>query len=99
MRQLPIEDTRAIQEFCQRNYIIRLALFGSVPRGQAREDSDLDVLVDFEPGHVPGFAFIRMQDELTQLFGGRSVDLLTTKFLNHRLRERVLGDAVVLYER
>ena len=93
--QVPAER---ISDFCRRNHIRRLAVFGSVPRGEARPESDLDVLVEFEPGHVPGLAFIRMQDELSTLFGGRPIDLITPKFLNHRIRERVLAEAEVLYE-
>jgi len=92
------DSSSTLQDYCRRNHIRRLALFGSVPRGEARDDSDLDVLVEFEPGHVPGLAFIRMQDELSQLLGGRRVDLVTPKFLNHRIRERVLAEATVLYE-
>ena len=88
----------ALRAFCRRHHIHRLALFGSVPRGEARLDSDLDVLVEFEPGHVPGLAFITIQDQLSALFGGRPVDLVTPKFLNPRIRDRVLAEAEVLYE-
>ena len=87
-----------VRDYCRQHHIQRLALFGSVPRGEASDDSDLDILVEFEPGHVPGLAFIRMQDELSDLFGGRRVDLVTPRFLNHRIRERVREEAVVLYE-
>ncbi len=91
-------EPEALREFCRRNHIRRLALFGSVPRGEACPDSDLDVLVEFEPGHAPGLAFITIQDQLSALFGGRPVDLVTPKFLNPRIRERVLAEAEVLYE-
>ena len=87
-----------LRAFCRRHHIRRLALFGSVPRGDVRPDSDLDVLVEFEPGHVPGLAFITIQDQLSALFGDRPVDLVTPKFLNPRIRERVLAEAEVLYE-
>ncbi len=79
-------------------HVRRLALFGSVPSGDARHDSDLDLLVEFEPGHVPGLAFITIQDPLSALFGGRPVDLVTPKFLNPRIRGRVLAESEVLYE-
>ena len=63
------------------------------------EDSDVDVLVEFEQGHVPGLALIRMQDELSQILGGRNVDLVTSKFLNRHIRKQVLSEAVVQYAR
>jgi len=84
-------------EFCRRNHIRRLALFGSVLREDFGPHSDIDVLVEFEPGHVPGLRFIRLQDELSVLFGGRRVDLVTPKFLNHRIRDVVLRSAEVQY--
>ena len=86
-----------IADFCRRNHIRRLSLFGSVLRSDFRPDSDIDVLVEFEPGHVPGLRFIRMQEELSSLFGGRAVDLVTPKFLNPRIREQVLRSAKVQY--
>jgi predicted nucleotidyltransferase len=78
MSQVTPGDVReSVREYCRQHHIKRLALFGSVPRGEACGDSDLDVLLEFEPGHVPGLTFIRMQDELSQLFGGRRVDRVT----------------------
>lgn len=88
-----------VAEFCQRHHIQRLAFFGSVLREDFRPDSDVDVLVEFEPGHVPGLALIRMQDELSALLGGRQVDLVTPKFLNHRIRDQVLSEMEVQYSR
>jgi len=93
----PIVPKAQLAEFCRRNHIRRLALFGSVLREDFGPDSDIDVLVEFEPGHVPGLRFIRLQDELSALFGGRRVDLVTPKFLNHRIRDEVLGSAEVQY--
>jgi predicted nucleotidyltransferase len=86
-----------LADFCKRNYIRKLALFGSVLRGDFKPDSDIDVLVEFEPGHVPGLALIRMQDELSDIFGGRKVDLVTPKFLNPRIREKVEAEAQIHY--
>lgn len=86
-----------LAEFCRRNHIRRLSLFGSVLREDFGPSSDIDVLVEFEPGHVPGLRFIRLQDELSDLFGGRRVDLVTPKFLNHRIRGEVLSSAEVQY--
>ena len=88
-----------IAEFCRRNHIRRLALFGSVLRQDFGPTSDVDVLVEFEPGHVPGLALIRMQDELSALLGGRDVDLVTPKFLHPRIRDRVLAEMEVQYAR
>jgi predicted nucleotidyltransferase len=86
-----------LEEFCQRNYIRSLSLFGSAVKGDFGPESDVDVLVEFEPGHVPGLALIRMQDELRTLFGGREVDLVTPKFLNRRIKNQVLREAKVQY--
>jgi hypothetical protein len=88
-----------IADFCRRNHIRRLAFFGSVLRADFRPDSDVDVLVEFEPNHVPGLALIRMQDELSVLLGGREVDLVTLKFLHPRIRDRVLSEMEVQYVR
>lgn len=90
-------DRDELARFCRRHHIRRLAFFGSVLREDFRPDSDVDVLVEFEPGHVPGFGFIRIQRELSELLDGREVDLVTPKFLNHRIRDRVLADADVQY--
>ena len=65
-----------IADFCRRHHIVRLALFGSVLRDDFRPDSDVDVLVEFEEGHTPGFAFAGMESELSELIG-RKVDLRT----------------------
>ncbi|MDZ7309553.1 MAG: nucleotidyltransferase domain-containing protein [candidate division KSB1 bacterium] len=74
----------------------KLSLFGSILRDDFRDDSDIDVLVEFEPGHVPGLRFIRMERELSELFA-RKVDLNTPKFLSRFFRDQVLNEAEVLY--
>ena len=86
-----------IAQFCRRNHIRKLSLFGSVLSDRFDEDSDIDVLVEFDPDHIPGLAFIRMQDELSDIFGGRKVDLVTSKFLNRRIRPIVETEAQVQY--
>ncbi len=86
-----------LAEFCKRNHIQKLSLFGSIIRETFGPNSDVDVLVEFEPGHVPGLALIRMQDELAALLGGREVDLVTPKFLNRRVRDQIMREAVVQY--
>lgn len=88
----------AIRDFCERHHIRRLALFGSVLRDDFHPDSDIDVLVEFEPEHIPGLAFITMQNELSDLLG-RSVDLNTPGFLSDYFRDQVLANARVVYER
>ena len=85
-----------VAEFCKRNGIRKLSLFGSALRGDFRPDSDVDVLVEFEPGHVPGLAFFAMENELSEILG-RKVDLNTPQFLSRYFREQVLAEAEVQY--
>lgn len=92
-----IIDRTALSAFCQRHHIARLALFGSALRADFRPDSDIDVLVEFQPGHVPGLEFVSMERELSALLQDRRVDLVTPKFLNARIREQVLREAEPLY--
>jgi len=94
--QIPI-DEQQIADFCRRHHIRKLALFGSVLRDDFTPESDVDVLVEFEPGHMPGFAFVDMQEELTELLG-RRVDLSTPGFLSRYIRDRTLQEALVLYD-
>ena len=96
-RPLPIDiPAEEIAEFCKRNHIQRLSLFGSVLRDDFRPESDVDVLVEFEEGKTPGFAFIRMQDELTELFG-RRVDLNTPNCLSKYFHDDVIARAKVIH--
>ncbi len=95
LNTLPLEQ---IHTFCQQHHIRKLALFGSVLRGDFNADSDIDVLVEFEPGHAPGWEFITMQDELTHILG-RRVDLNTPGFLSETFRDQVQRQAYVVYER
>ena len=90
-------DRGKIAEFCRRNHIRRLSLFGSVLRDDFTPESDVDVLVEFEPGHAVGFRIIEMERELSRMFGGRRVDIVAEKYLNHRIRDRVLDEAEVQY--
>ena len=85
-----------IHSFCQRHHIRKLALFGSVLREDFLPDSDVDVIVEFESGHVPGLDFFAMQDELSGILG-RTVDLNTPGFLSSHFRDRVLAEAEVQY--
>ena len=87
----------ALDDFCRRHHIRKLAPFGSVVRDDFGPESDVDVLVEFEPGHIPGLAFFGMQDELSEILG-RRVDLNTADFLSPRFRDDVLAEADTVYE-
>jgi len=87
---------RAVADLCRRYHIRRLAIFGSVLRGELRPDSDIDVLVEFEEGRTPGFAFFDIQDELSRMIG-RRVDLNTPHFLSPHIRQRVEEEAEVVF--
>jgi predicted nucleotidyltransferase len=86
-----------VEEFCRRNGIRRLALFGSVLRQDFTSDSDIDVLVEFEKGKSVGLRFFEMERELSEILG-RKVDLNTPGFLSPYFREEVLRNAEVLYD-
>jgi hypothetical protein len=91
-------DRRQLADFCRKHHILRLSLFGSVLREDFGPQSDVDVLVEFEPGHAPGFIRLHfMEEELAGLLGGRRVDVVTPKCLNHRIRRHVLAAAEVQY--
>ena len=85
-----------IADFCRRHHIRRLAFFGSVLRDDFRPESDVDLLVEFEPGKTPGLAFFEMQDELSEILG-RTVDLKTPNELSKYFRDEVLAEAEELY--
>jgi len=92
---IPIDRIR-IAQFCRKHRIRRLSLFGSVLRDDFRSDSDVDVLVEFEPAHVPGLAFFDMETELSEILG-RKVDLNTPGFLSPYFRDQVMAEAEVQY--
>jgi hypothetical protein len=90
-------DKTQIAEFCAKHHITRLALFGSVLTERFRPESDVDVLVEFDPDHIPGlFALSGMEIELTDLFG-RKTDLRTPRDLSQYFRDEVVRTAVVQY--
>ena len=89
-------DRQTITDFCRRHHIRKLALFGSVLREDFRPDSDVDVLVEFEPGQRVGLAFFTMQDELSDLLS-HNVELNTPGFLSRYFRDEVLREAQVQY--
>lgn len=93
-------DETVLARFCERHHISRLALFGSQLKGAARPDSDIDLLVEFEPGQVPGLlALASMELELSDLLGGRRVDLRTAEDLSRSFRDEVVRTAEVQYAR
>jgi uncharacterized protein len=82
--------------FCRRYYVTKFSLFGSILSERFTDSSDIDILVEFREGHVPGFAFITMQDELEELLN-RRVDLHTPNSLSKYFRREVMQQARVLY--
>lgn len=93
-------DEAALARFCARHLIRRLSLFGSTLKGMARPDSDIDLLVEFEPGGEPGLLGIAtMEAELSGLLGGRRVDLRTPQDLSRYSRDEVVATAEVQYPR
>ena len=87
-----------IADFCRRHHIRRLSLFGSVLRDDFGPESDIDVLVEFEPGQIPGFFAVHdMEEELSAMAGGRKVDLRTAEDLSRYFRDDVIAHAEVQY--
>ena len=93
--ELPKEQIAA---FCKERHIKRLAIFGSALRADFRPDSDIDLLVEFDPEQVPGlFGIARMERDLSALLGGRKVDLRTPEDLSKYFRQKVIDEAEVQY--
>jgi predicted nucleotidyltransferase len=95
MVRIPLDQSKLAQ-FCRDHHIRRLSLFGSVLCDDFGPDSDVDVLVEFEPEHVPGLEFFTMEEELSEMLG-RKVDLNTLGFLSPRFRSQVLAEAEIQY--
>jgi len=91
---------KKLADFCRKNHIRKLAFFGSVLRDDFGPESDVDVLVEFEPGQTPGFAFFGLQEELEQIFC-RNVDLMTFVSIRYSRnpirRDAILNSARVVY--
>jgi len=96
--KIPIDIPREkIVEFCKRNHIKKLSLFGSALRRDFGPDSDIDLLVEFDPDHIPGFIRLAgMEIDLSEIIG-RKVDLRTPQDLSRYFRQEVLDAAVVQY--
>ena len=96
--QVPISKT-TLAAFCQEHGIKRLAIFGSALREDFGPESDIDVLVEFEPDRIPGLLGVAgMELELSELFTGRTVDLRTPEDLSPYFRQDVLATAEVQYD-
>lgn len=87
----------SIEGLCRKYHVARLALFGSTSRGEAKESSDLDLLVSFQQGKTPGLGFFTFQEELKDVLG-LPVDLNTPEDLSRHFRDQVLREARVVYE-
>ena len=96
MRANIIVPTQKIDEFCLKNHVRRLAFFGSVLRDDFSNESDIDILVEFDPDHVPGLAFFSMEAELSEILG-RKVELHTPAFLSPYFRDKVLAESEIQY--
>jgi predicted nucleotidyltransferase len=93
--EIPIDKISAL---CEQWHISQLLLFGSVLRDDFTPNSDIDILVEFEPGFTPGFfKLYQIQEQLSSIFDNRSIDLVTPNFLNHRIRNQILATAEVCY--
>jgi predicted nucleotidyltransferase len=91
--RIPAEQIAA---FCRKHHVREFAFFGSVLRQDFSPASDIDVLVEFEPGHTPGLDFFAMEAELGRILG-RKVDLHTRGSLNKYFRDQALAEAEVQY--
>ncbi len=98
MPQQLCADRAMLTALCRRHGIRRMSLFGSVSKGTARSDSDVDLLVEFEPGRQPGlFGLAGIESELSDLLNGRRVDLRTAEDLSLHFRSEVLRFAQEQY--
>ena len=96
--KLLFSNPEALARLCRENRIQRLSLFGSTLKGLAREDSDVDLLVEFEPGAKPGLLRLsQLELELSKLLGGRKVDLRTAEDLSTRFRDEIVRTAAQQY--
>jgi predicted nucleotidyltransferase len=92
-------DRTALASLCHRHQIRRLSLFGSMLKGKARPESDVDLLAEFSPGAKPSLLDVaEIEQELSALLAGRRVDLRTAEDLSRYFRDEVLREAEVQYE-
>ena len=93
----PVVSSYPFKVLCQKHHIRQMALFGSILRADFGPHSDIDVLVEFEPEHIPGLDFFLIEAELSKGLG-RKVDLQTKEFLSPEIRNSVLSEMVPVYE-
>ncbi|HPO13531.1 MAG TPA: nucleotidyltransferase domain-containing protein [Candidatus Hydrogenedentes bacterium] len=96
--ELPVQiDKDRIACFCQKHHIVRFAFFGSVLTERFTEESDVDVLVEFDPAHIPGMIRLcGMERELSEILG-RKADMRTANDLSRYFRDEVMNSALVQY--
>ena len=98
MHQHFAPDEQMLVAFCRAHGIRKLSLFGSMLKGTARPDSDIDLLVEFEPGRVPGLlGMASLEAELSTLLDGKAVDLRTADDLSRYFRDEVIRSAETRY--
>lgn len=86
-----------IEKFCEAHHIVKLALFGSVLTNHFSDKSDIDILVEFDPAHIPGlFSFVNMKNELSQNLG-REVDLRTPQDISKLFRNEIIHQSHLIY--
>jgi len=91
-------DRDLLAQVCNRWHITKLSIFGSALRDDFGPESDVDVLLEWDPEHIPGWEIVDIGDDLSKAFGGRYVDMVDPEYLIPGLQERVLKSAVVKYE-
>jgi len=91
-------QSEKLADLCRRNRIRKLSLFGSVLREDFRHDSDVDILVEFEPDARVGLRFFEIESELSEIIGHK-VDLNTPGFLSKYFRDEVLAESEVQYDK
>ncbi|MDP8241139.1 MAG: nucleotidyltransferase domain-containing protein [Candidatus Hatepunaea meridiana] len=96
--KIPINKQK-LNQFCRKRHICKLWLFGSVLRDDFRDDSDIDVLYEFEPNTIIGFKIFEIEEELSQILGGRKVDLLDEKDLSRRIKRHKSFHSEMLYDK
>ena len=95
---VPIPTAAQLKEFCEERDIVKLAVYGSALREDFGPDSDVDLLLKFQPdANISLLAWVQMQDDISPLFGGRSIDLFTADSLIHYIRDRIIAEAELLY--
>jgi uncharacterized protein len=92
-------NNEQLKAFCKKNHIKKLSLFGSYLKNLQKENSDIDLLVEFKEGHTPGFLYLsRMENDLSQILNGKKVDLKTYNELSRYFRDDILEMAVTQYD-